>query len=211
MTHTEMTAGPTLPAPQPRRSASDARPECVSEVLDPFADLGVLRHRVVPGRRASLDWLVVGRFGVFVVDEHCAEGEQPVSVRVRPATGASGPWTVVADGQDHPRALSGARTRGEAVQESLAAAGITGVPVLSVVVFDRASLPPMRRQLRLGQTVVVGLPGLGRLLRSSGALAGEHRARVLEVLDAAFPPAPAGTLDGLDAIDDVEAAELSAS
>ena len=69
----------------------------------------------------------------------------------------------------------------------------------SVVCFNRASLPPMRRQLRLGQCVVAGLPGLTRLLRTSGPLGAEEQARVLAALDAAFPPAPADSSDAEDA------------
>jgi hypothetical protein len=192
MTQTDLTAAPGLMTPQARPRSMDARPETVAEVVAGFDGLGVMRDRVVPGRRASLDWILVGAFGVFVVDEHAAEGDQPVPLGVRATAGPSDAWTVVAAGHEHPRALSGARTRAEVVQEVVASAGVEPVPsVLSVVVFDRASLPPMRRQLRLGQTVVVGLPGLSRLLRTSQGLRGPDRARLLAALDDAFPAAVA--------------------
>lgn len=175
-----------------RRTASDTKPETVGQTLAAFSDLAVLQDRAIPGRRGSLDWIVVGSFGVFVIDEHAAEGDRSMTVRLRPSSGQWGPWSVVANGQDHPRALSGAQSRAAAVTEAMVAAGIDPLPpVGTVVCFNRASLPPMRRQLRVGDCVVAGLPGLSRLLRTSGPLGAEERERVLRALDTAFPAAAA--------------------
>jgi hypothetical protein len=198
MTQIDTTVGSSLARLPGRRSAAEAKPETVAQALNAFSALAVLRDRGIPGRRGSLDWLVVGSFGVFVVDEHAAEGDRAITVRLRPSSGQFGPWTVVANGQDHPRALSGAQSRAEVVQEALEAAGIVPAPpVGSVVCFNRASLPPMRRQLRLGPCVVAGLPGLTRLLRTSGPLTADDQARVVAALDAAFPPASPELIDGL--------------
>jgi hypothetical protein len=213
MTQIDATAGSSLARLSGRRSATDAKPETVAQALRAFGGLAVLQDRVIPGRRGSLDWIVVGSFGVFVVDEHAPEGDRPISVRLRPSTGQGGPWTVVANGQDHPRALSGAQSRAAAVQEALVASGITPVPTVgSVVCFNRASLPPMRRQLRLGECVVAGLPGLTRLLRTSGPLGVDDRDRVLAVLDAAFPPAPPeGDVGAVEDLDDAHEAVAPAA
>ena len=196
MTQMDVTVGSLARLPG-RRSAAEAKPETVAQALNAFSALGVLRDRGIPGRRASLDWLVVGSFGVFVIDEHAAETERTITVRVRPSTGQFGPWTVVANGQDHPQALSGAQSRGDVVRDALETAGIA-TPVESVVCFNRASLPPMRRQLRVGPCVVAGLPGLARLLRTSGPLTAEDQARVLAALETAFPVLPGGALGDAD-------------
>ena len=194
MTQIDMTAR-ALADLRPR-TAAQTRPENVTQALEALAamksapQVGVLKDRTVPGRRTALDWLLVGAFGVLVVDEHPVEGDGAVTVRVRASSGSDVPWTVVADGHDHPRALSGALTRRGMVLEVLEAAGLASVEVTAVVCFDRAALPPMRRQLRLGDCIVVGLPGLSRLTRTSGKLAATDLPRVLSALEEAFPPAP---------------------
>jgi hypothetical protein len=197
MTQFDVTAFPALDGLRPpvaltglQAPRSGSKPDTVAEALAAFPTIAVLQDREVPGRRSCLDWLAVGTFGVFVVDEHGADGDRPVTVRVHSSAGPTGPWTVVANGQDHPRAVSGALVRAARVREVLEGAGLgSTVDVTAVVCFDRASLPPMRRQLRLGNCVVVGLPGLGRLLRTSGQLSRSEVPTVVRVLQEAFPPA----------------------
>jgi hypothetical protein len=189
MAQADIISGIALADHGTRTDTTDGKPETVKQVLASLEGAGFLRGRAIPGRRAAIDWLIVSRGSVFVVDEHCVMGPRSVTIRAKQSDGST-PWTLTVNGQDHPRALSGAHARAEAVREALAGAGIDNLgAVVPVVCFDRASLPPMRRQLRLGDCVVVGLPGLGRLLRTPGPLTDAQGTDALRALEAAFPAA----------------------
>jgi hypothetical protein len=164
----------------------DGKPETVGQVAAGLEGVDSLHSRVIPGRRAAIDWLIVTRGAVFVVDEYSVGGTRPATIRA--TQGGAAPWTLTVNGQDQPMALPGAQSRAAVVRDVLADAGVTADgAVVPVVCYDRASLPPMRRQLRLGDCVVVGLPGLGRLLRTPGPLSATDRELALQAVEAAFP------------------------
>lgn len=188
MTHVETVGARAVHAP-----AAAPRPTgTVAAVLDGCRSLDVLRDRLVPGRRGLLDWLVVSRSAVYVVDEYDGGQARPV-VRARQGGVRNRPeaWTLVVDGQDHPHALPGLRGRSEVVREVLAEAGWTdGGLVVPVLCIDGARLPALRHQLRIGSCLVVGTRGLSRLVGSGGHLAAEARSRITAVLLDSFPARP---------------------
>jgi hypothetical protein len=187
MTHVD-TAGAIATMPS---ATSGDRVETVSGVLERCRRLDVITDRVVPGRRGALDWLVVSRSAVYLVDEYDAGGARP-SVRARQGgVRTDDSWVVVIGGHEQRTALAGLRARAMAVRQVLAEAGWTqGGLVVPVLCVDRGGLPMLRRQLRLGSCLVVGSSGLGRLVGSRGSLGADARARITKVLVDAFPKAP---------------------
>ena len=184
MTHVD-TAGTITTAPP---AAGGDRAGTVTGVLARCRRVDVLTDRAVPGRRGQLDWLVVSRSAVYLVDEYDSGADHP-SVRARQGGArADDSWVVVIGGQEQPSALPGLRARAMAVREALAEAGWTqGGLVVPVLCVDHGGLPPLRRQLRLGSCLVVGSSGLARVVGSRGSLGADARARITRVLLDAFP------------------------
>jgi len=166
-------------------------PRTVAQVLEHCRSVDVLSRRAVPGRRAVLDWLVVSRSAVYLVDEYETGSPRPtVRARQGGARAVDDSWVVVVDGVEQPGVLPALRSRARVVRDVLTDAGWgQGGLVVPVVCVDGGGLPSMRRQLRLGSCLVVGSSGLGRLVRSGGAMGADARSRITRVLLEAFPAA----------------------
>ena len=195
MTHLD-TAGALSARPATTAGAGarpDAPPPGVAEVLDTCRCVDVLHRRALPGHRGPIDWLVVSRSAVYVVDEYATGASRPsVHARRGGARAVDGTWVVLLDGLEQPGAVAGVRTRAQAVRDVLAEAGWSqGGLVVPVLCVPGGHLPPLRRQLRLGSCLVVATSGLGRLVRSGGELGADTRARITTALLEAFPPVAA--------------------
>jgi hypothetical protein len=109
------------------------------------ADHGVvlLHDRRVPGSRANIDHIAIGRPGVFVIDAKRYSGRIAVERR----GGLLSPRTshLIVGGRDQTKLVDGVLAQAEVVSAALVAAGHAAVPVLPVLCFVDGDWPFMPR------------------------------------------------------------------
>ncbi|HEV7196807.1 MAG TPA: nuclease-related domain-containing protein [Pedococcus sp.] len=168
-------------------------------MLDSASEVLVLHHRTLPGRRASIDHLVVGPAGVYVVE---VQDGAPLSVAVRRAAkdnaakgdaGSTPQDDLIVGGHPQNHLLAALDARVEFVKETLADHGLDEVPVVPVLCFLRGMPALVDRRLTARGAHIVAPKGLGRLVATGGPLEAEHRGTLLAMFESALPG-----LDGVE-------------
>ena len=159
----------------------------VGERLDGLAERGlveVLHDRRVPGSRAKIDHIVIGRLAVFVVDTKNYKG------RIERRSGGSLPDRLFVNGRDQTRLVEAMAGQIVVVRQALhqlyANPPIVVTPVLCLVNPDwhRLSGPG-----RIGEVHVVSQRGLERLVLREGPIGMNQRLSLARRLAAESPPA----------------------
>jgi hypothetical protein len=103
----------------------------------------LLHDRRVPGSRANIDHIAIGRPGVFVIDAKRYSGRIAVERR----GGLLSPRTshLIVGGRDKTKLVGGVIAQAEVVSAALVAAGHARVPVLPVLCFVDGDWPFMPR------------------------------------------------------------------
>lgn len=170
-------------------SQGAAGEEAVGQVLDDLAPghlvaLHDRRMRDGDGRlsRANIDHLAVTARGVWVVDAKTHHG----GLEVRRSGGLFGPRRerLFIRGRDQTDLVLGLAKQVAVVRTQLAAAG-RELPVRGALCFVGTELPVFGETI--GDVPLVGRRGLAKLLKRSGPLAPDERARVARLLDRRFP------------------------
>lgn len=154
--------------------------------LSDSGDVRVLTERRVPGSRAHLDHLVVAGTGVFVVDAQRYAG---APIAVRQAGGMFGPrrTDLYVRGRQRNDLVGSVERLAASVRTVLDGVGLAEVPVTPVLCLVGASFPMFQPVLPAGDTSVVGLKALRKLLGRTGGLRAEDRDRVYVSLAASLP------------------------
>jgi Nuclease-related domain len=114
--------------------------------------VALLHDRRVPGSRANIDHIAVGRPGVFVIDAKRYSGRIAVERRgglLRPRTSH-----LIIGGRDKTELVDGVLAQAEVVSGVLAAAGHAAAPVLPVLCFVDGDWPFMPRLAVQGVPIV---------------------------------------------------------
>jgi hypothetical protein len=133
------------------------------------ADHGVvlLHDRRIPGSRANIDHIAVGRPGVFVIDAKRYSGRIAVERR----GGLLSPRTshLIVGGRDKTKLVDGVLAQAEVVSAVLVAAGHEVVPVLPILCFVDGDWPFMPR-LEVQGVPIVWPRQTAKLCRGDGPL-----------------------------------------
>jgi Nuclease-related domain len=133
------------------------------------ADHGVvlLHDRRIPGSRANIDHIVIGRPGVFVIDAKRYSGR--ISVERR--GGLLSPRTshLIVGGRDKTKLVDGVLAQAEVVRAVLVAAGHEAVPMLPILCFVDGDWPFMPR-LEVQGVLIVWPRQTAKLCRGDGPL-----------------------------------------
>jgi len=155
-------------------------------ILDAAADAGVrsLHDRHMPGRRGRIAHLAVGAGGVYVIDVVRAKN---ASVEVRPADEpAPVARELLVGGRPMTSTVTATQGRVEIVRALLDEVGLSAVPVVGVMCFVDAAVPT-DPDLEVDGVQVTGKTGLPALVRSEGALEGDHLETLAEYLAERLP------------------------
>ena len=155
-------------------------------ILDAAADAGVLslHDRHMPGRRGRIAHLAVGAGGVYVIDVVRAKN---ASVEVRPADEpAPVARELLVGGRPMTSTVNATQGRVEIVRALLDEVGLSAVPVVGVMCFVDAAVPT-DADLEVDGVQVTGKTGLPALVRSEGALEGDHLETLAEYLAERLP------------------------
>ncbi|KRF25705.1 hypothetical protein ASG95_15385 [Phycicoccus sp. Soil803] len=155
-------------------------------ILDAAADAGVLslHDRHMPGRRGRIAHLAVGAGGVYVIDVVRAKN---ASVEVRPADEpAPVARELLVGGRPMTSTVTATQGRVEIVRALLDEVGLSAVPVVGVMCFVDAAVPT-DADLEVDGVQVTGKTGLPALVRSEGALEGDHLETLAEYLAERLP------------------------
>ena len=160
----------------------------ITETLEELAESGgarILSDRRVPGSRAHIDQLVIAGTGVYVVDAQRYAG---APVAVRQAGGMFGPrrTDLYVRGRQCYDLVHSVERLAAAVRTVLDGTGLTDVPVTPILCLVGGSFPMFKSTLPAGETTVVGLKALRKLLGRSGRLDAEARERVYVSLAASL-------------------------
>ena len=147
-----------------------------------------MHQRGLPGRRATIDHIVVGPAGVYVIDTHDVGS---LAVRLRRDRGASaeGRKDLVIGRRVENHLLGALDARVEIVRTTLDAAGLPDVPVVPVLCVVEGAATFGQKHLQVAGTHIVGPTGLAQLVCAGGALDGQQRTTLHAMLNAALPPA----------------------
>jgi hypothetical protein len=129
--------------------------------------VALLHDRRVPGSRANIDHIAIGRPGVFVIDAKRYSGRIAVERRgglLRPRTSH-----LIVGGRDQTQLVDGVLAQAEVVGAVLAAAGHAAVPVLPILCFVDGDWPFMPR-LEVRGVRIVWPRRTAKLCRGDGPL-----------------------------------------
>jgi hypothetical protein len=160
----------------------------ITVALRAVVDVGdalLLTNRRIPDSRAHIDHLVIAGDGVFVVDAQRYAG---AAVAVRQAGGMFGPrqTDLYVRGRQRNDLVGGVEKLAASVRTVLEGTGLAEVPVTPVLCLVGGSFPMFHGILPAGETAVVGLKPLRKLLGHPGPLDAAARERVYVSLAASL-------------------------
>ena len=137
-------------------------------VLDAsLRDAVVLRDRHKPGRRAIIDFVVVARSGVWVIDAKTRPGL--VEVGADKSGGAAFEWLRV-DGQDRTRDVDAMSWQYEVVVRAINDSEFAGVPVVPLLCYTNADWGELDEAVEVCR-IKVGWPQeIARLIAAAAAV-----------------------------------------
>lgn len=167
-------------------AAGAAGERAVGRVLDRSRRVAALHDRAWPARRANLDHVAVGPWGVLVIDAKAHSGPLELVDRgsfLRPSLG------IYLGGRDRSDLLGAARRQADLVASLLdASVRLAPVPVAPVLCFTGADWRLPARWVDIDGVTVTHLGSLARLVRRRGGLSRSQIAAVARLLDDALPP-----------------------
>lgn len=157
----------------------------VAEVLDGCPEVIALHDRALPGSRANIDHVVVGRPGVFVVDTKAYR----TWVGIGGSRWGWGEEELLVAGHPRPDLVEGVTRQAEAVVHALTADGaaLADTAVTPVLCFTGSQWrfsPPFR----VGPVLVASPATLARVVGGLGPFSSGHISQLADRLTEALPP-----------------------
>jgi Nuclease-related domain len=141
----------------------------------------LLHDRRMPGGYGNIDHLAIAPRGVFVIDAKAIRG------KVRVARPLLGRPRLLVRGRSRPKLIDGLDRQVAAVRRALDGSGHRDVPVLGVLCFTEAELPPLGRAIA-GHRLHY-CRGVARKLNRRGPISPDAIETLTRILRSAFPPA----------------------
>jgi len=163
--------------------------ERVAQALTALVDAGhgyALHDRRVPGKRSNIDHVFVGAAGVYVID---AKRYKNADVSVERTGGLFGPVveTLKISGRRKNDLVDAVLKQRDVVNGALASFEPADIPVVSVLCFVDAALPPWEKNRRVKAVRLCGPKGLSKLVTQAGPLDDAQRFAVAMRLSTALP------------------------
>lgn len=186
--HTSVAAATIRSGAQHERAGAEGEEKLARTLEKRAAGRGVvlLHDRRMPGSRANIDHVAVGRAGVFVIDAKRYSGRIAVERRgglLRPRTSH-----LTVGGRDKTELVDGVLAQAEVARAALVAAGHAAVPVRPVLCFVDGDWPFMAR-LEVRGVPIVWPRQAAKLCRGDGPLDAASVEAVAEEIARRLPAA----------------------
>jgi len=155
--------------------------------LDAAVGVRVLHDRRIPGSKANIDHIVIGRRGVFVIDAKHYKG----GPTLRTSGGLFSPRVekLVIGSRDHTSLVAGVHKQVRLVGGALESAGLAHVPTFGMLCFVEADWPLLGGDFMIDNVEVLWPRKAVSRVTSQGSFGSDEIEAAFRALAASFPPA----------------------